>query len=940
MISKSIKDKLIVIKDELTPLEYYIYFVTKINIKKKTISEIAKQFYVKEIVIINILNNALNRLKKYQDKDIFINKLAEIKTREGDKYNKLKITPVMPSNIIKLLFITNYINKNEKKLYKLTILDKYEYTNQDLAKILNISLGELESLKISLKNKIIFKFGSVKSFQKFSNTILKKYGINVYKIYVQEEYKSIDYQKLYENYQEFTLEEILQRANDCNCELTKKEIKLLKQYFGSVPKYCLRKNVIINDMILAKYGLKNKSIRLPQDKLYQVFLDNISLFTLEQQLYLNCYFFNKKSESEFKKRYPNSNLFQYNTFLFNKLESLYYGIYAFFESDFTKERYIKARDILVSKMNIERIKLLDLYYGVDGTSNSMSSLATLYNVTYPEINDRIQKAKIEASNLFFGLSYKIRNDKDIYVPYILDVNCHIKDETRNILKLFIIDKLNYEEISRITNLNTRRISNIIVDGLRLIDFYRFKLTNQNTSIKEALKDKELDKVPFTLQELKKEINLHKSESILTNIEKEYLSLFYGIRNIYNREGLKLSPSEIAKKFTKNNKYVLTNIKVGLRKVKAKKKGTLSVDLLFFSRKEMDKILNDKHLPLKKDDYELICYLFELKGYPYKTPKELCDIYNLNSNNLRSKYLKAIVTIKKYLLGEIEGKLDFDEDISPLLKYFPPIDRLKIIDCFKSNIYQKDFAIKYGCSRNQAQSIMMQFKLKIYGLIYNSKNTKKFDFEFYEKNIDNPKLPFYGNLELAKEIFNLAFGINGNEKLDSVKIIEKLGLKYEKTAINNIINSLMLAMCKLKDGITKEVNFTINDVINYYNKHMQEMTISHRRIYENYFNTLNYYKIYNGLIPNKILIDLIKELHPDFINLDEVSKEYIEEFLRKYEKELNSSTKLSLMSLFNISNPSMMNGKEKKKVLRILGRIESKRKELDIKSLILKKENKS
>ena len=151
---------------------------------------------------------------------------------------------------------------------------------------------------------------------------------------------------------------------------------------------------------------------------------------------------------------------------------------------------------------------------------------------------------------------------------------------------------------------------------------------------------------------------------------------------------------------------------------------------------------------------------------------------------------------------------------------------------------------------------------------------------------------------------------------------------------------MLAMCKLKDGITKEVNFTINDVINYYNKHMQEMTISHRRIYENYFNTLNYYKIYNGLIPNKILIDLIKELHPDFINLDEVSKEYIEEFLRKYEKELNSSTKLSLMSLFNISNPSMMNGKEKKKVLRILGRIESKRKELDIKSLILKKENKS
>lgn len=87
----------------------------------------------------------------------------------------------------------------------------------------------------------------------------------------------------------------------------------------------------------------------------------------------------------------------------------------------------------------------------------------------------LRDAREYANNLYVGRSSTIKIDKTKYHKYILDPRFSLTKESRNILKLFMIENKPYDEISKITSLSKIRISNIITESIRKMDNYRFNL---------------------------------------------------------------------------------------------------------------------------------------------------------------------------------------------------------------------------------------------------------------------------------------------------------------------------------------------------------------------------------------------------------------------------------------------------------------------------------
>lgn len=376
----------------------------------------------------------------------------------------------------------------------------------------------------------------------------------------------------------------------------------------------------------------------------------------------------------------------------------------------------------------------------------------------------------------------------------------------------------------------------------------------------------------------------------------------------------------------------------IKQLKARKINFIRSDNNYIPREKLDKILDDVHLPISDKEREIICYLFELKGYPYKNIEELPSIFGDNKNSIRRRYQRAIVSIYKYLNKEIEGTINYEIDIIPIQKYFGISDRMKIEDFYKKGLTYEKMAAKYGITYNQISIVMTRIKATIYDLM-NNPNAKKFDFDYYLEAIKDPDLPFTGNLPLAVQIFNLSFGMDGKEKMSIPAIIEKLQLDFGATTISKTISSLMLSVCKLKDGIKKDKTFSFEQVYSYFMNNYMDIPFYRKKIYQKYFNEVKSRKNINGpgyRLPNDIIYDLIKENYTNTFELKNTSREEVLELINKYGKKINKKVRVELMGRLDIRERDYMSGKDMNHIFKMLYTLDTRRKELDLHKLVLKK----
>ncbi len=985
---------LLVIKEILSPLRYFVIYHNILSDDKKSLTYLATILNITLERIRQIKEGALAKIKPYikENSKLFIQTLNKIRNREGNKFSYLKTTPLSPTKIIKYMYLKDDLTDLERQLYELNVFGKYKYNNEQYATILEVTLEELKQIMISLKSKINQKFSDVKPFRHFQILMTKTYGTKIFNIDIINKEKIIDYYALKEKYSSLSLEEILCYFNDIDYNLTPAEEQLLNRFFGVYDACLVREREIEKEINILKFGFKRTDHSEHINNLYKIYQKIKNDFSEVQQLYLECYVFGEKNKQEFNAQYPNYKIDRDK--LISLLEKKYYHIFEYFENSFTKEKWLQIKEKYSHRFTEQKLKVLDLYFDVFERTHSRTEMAKMLNIDSTDLNNLLQPALELANKLYSGIVSTLEIDKELYIPYILQPYCEFVPETRKILKLYLIESKTYEEISKLTQLTTTKISNIVTSGIRKIDFYRFniiepfliekneldeifkfydkKISFQERQIIELkylqyLENSDISKklgldlkfvnntisrfnsfydrfktkdVSIDLNDIKNELSLHQSETVLTDREIEFASFYYGLPTGYNPNAHKLSKEELMMRMDLSD-TIFANIEKSIKSsLKKKKVGLKKPEIIYIPRDKLKELLSDAHLPISEKERDIICHLLELNDYKYMTLEELSAKIGENKGSIKTRYQRAIISIYKYINHEIEGIVNYELDILPLLKYFGTSDRQKIIDCYKNGLTYDQLAEKYNISKGQLSRDMDRIRNIIHE-IQNNPDAKKFDFNYYLEVIDNPNLPFYGNLKLATQVFDLTFGMNGKERLSFPEIVEKLNLNLDVTTISKLVYDLMLSVCKFKDGIEKEKTFSFEEVYTYYQTHQESIPDFQKRIYQKYFYRVNKSKENNGhfiKLSYYIMSDLIKDKNPDAFVLANTTKDEILDILKKYGKNINKRVKMNLMHRFGIKEREFMNGKDINHIYKLLSTLDDKRLEQTKTQLVLAQKN--
>ena len=979
---------LVAIKMRLSSLEYFIFYQVlknKDNVDN-TIKTIAKSLNLSSFTVLSYKNRIIIKIERFLSEPEFLNNEAEkLKKKYNASLEEFKDEPIDPDEIILMTYVHDKISDIEYQIFRLSIFNPTKTIPHEILNFWNITEEEynkiLEQLREKLENII-----DINRFKIFKKGILKTHGVKIFNKDFDKTFDDVDYENLKIKFDDKTFEEIQSLYGDTWEQLDSNSQNLLRRYF-TIPE-----NNFSNDgkweddfyLELNNINLTNKEYHLSPRVLYDCYIENKENFSKKAQTFLECYVFETRDKSEYEGNKGRQTIAPYRSILLDKLEKLYFNVHNIFYSfDFTKEQWEKVLEKHENKFDEKRIIAMNMFYGIDGEAMSISEIAEVFGVEREKMHDYLAKIRKKAIALYTNRANLREVDRDIYIPYVLNKAIPFTDLNREILLMFLIQELDYEQIkdelkTRDIELSKYQISNIVTESLRKVDFYRFgivKLDNYGKELiekfikenekkllpkdKRFIRDKYLNfldndylAVKFKMEKLEvnrlvqrfnisienfkareeilteedylQEFNTNPLERVVNEQQMHMLSYYYGVRSKYNPDGVKLNTPqmiEVLPEYANDNAQNLARkIKKANDTIKRKKKNQLRNDLMFMSVEEISKIIDDSHLPISDKEKYLICSIYGIKKHKQKTLKDLSQEYGENESSIRRRYQRAFVAIFKYRNGEIPAKIDYDYDILPLMRYFSKYDRMLIEDSYKNGLSYEKMAKKYKLTFNQIVTRFNRLHLALYEMI-NYPKKENFDFDFFEKAIKDPLLPFYGNLEEAIKIFDLHFANSQIKNMSGKEIVEELNLNRDEKSVIKTIYNLIMAVCRYKYGIRKEYEFTYEDVLDYYMRHKNEMNATHEKYYLMYFKRhLKEDANRNKCMINRtILIDLIKERQQEYADINELGRDEVINLL----KQRNFSTKVThgLLNRIGETERVVMNGQELNHIYRLLNRLE-------------------
>lgn len=985
---------LTVLKHELPPLIYYILYHRIIAVNGKTLEATSSVFSITRERVRQLEVKAKKKATPYikGGSEVYTKAFLKLKEKYGTRIEEYDTTPLDPEDIIKFLYVKDSLTPAEQLILKYDLLDPFTYSIEDYAKMLHKTQNKTQEIMKSLKEKLKTEFSNQEKYRKFRKSIINNYGTKIFNINLDVTYDPEEKTKIMAKYENLTLPEILNLFLENNISLKDSEIELLTKYFNKKEVQGIDYKKLEKEINLIIFNYRQKSPNLPEKELYKKYqqikatIDEIGQFILE------CFYFKTRPVEEFPTYINESQIRSRFNSLITKLERSYFNLPSLQDTFFAKEEYLKIRSKALTLMSEQQIAFLDCYYGLNGVKDTVSSLAKKFNIPEQELIKLLNQARNIAADIYYKTDKESKKDYSVYLPYLQNDALDIKEDIRKILTMVMIDNLSFSEIANKMQQDKDRIVSLFSDGIRKIDCYRFGIYEfislDINQYQEFIKDNEkyfssqdkqiiylihvkhcskenicqslnceekninnaevlfnkyyllhqIKNVEIDLDDIIAEINCHRLESVLDETSKQFLSLYYGICNKYNPTGQKLSKKELKERFKISDTYFALYTQRKVNMIKSKKIGLKKANYIYISRDELNKILDDPHLPLTDSERSIICYLLELKGFPPKKISEIATIYQVTEQTIFSTYIKAIISIYKYQLGEIAPEPTFEEDIAPYLKYFGQSDSLKIIAYFKEKLTYQMLAERFNCSKYQIITTINRLKNSLYDL-KNNKNALKFDFSLYEKYINDPELPYYGNLEEAKKYFELYFGMDGQNRLNSKEIADLLKIKTNPRCICDKINDLIISLCKRDIGLTKAKKIPFQEITEFYNQNKQNLTHNQR---VNYFQYLGRIKQFIYLspdeisVPDDITIMVLENKYPDcYFKINKATKKQVEDILKKYKLDLKVETKDELEALFGITLRYTLNAKELSAVFKLIQKLD--RQIAQSETIILKKD---
>ncbi len=976
------------IKLLLPPFYYYIFYNRVFNQAEESRKEIAKRLSISVVYVgmiekrcIQILRDAIEKYGSIYD--------LELPAELENSYNDAIIEPMNIDAIIQYFFFKDILNEEEKNIFKLLLTSVYPSTDFRFLKKLGMSKEHYQSVCQSLREKITIQDSRTGTlYGEFKKNIMNQYGAKIFSLDLDTELENkITGADCVANvWEQFTLEEVMDIIVENNILLTPRMKKLLVTYFdGGREKFTLNavsKRKAEREVNALLFGFHKKN-EITITGLYDALIRNQHRFTLNQYDYL------------MSRKFGQDNLLDRGVVkvsgfgslgeLSRKLEKIHYGISRYRELNFTKEKYESIRWRCLKVLSSDKISILDKYYGVDSPKYSISEMAEEQKVSYEEVRSKLQEAKRCALRVYLGRNNKKVIDAELYIPYILDDSIDLADETRTMLKQFLIEKKSYEEIENMRVINKkkkkthRKVAAIIASGLLKIDYYRFGIfsTDRNYATddfkkllgrlfltaeekkvirmkmkgktKEAIMKKmgltfirvsyilnkfyrlcdeyKVASVTLTEEDIRREVEAHISEMVLNEKERLILSKLYGIKNELNPTGKRYTEEEFRLSHPDMSKQYNRTLKNALDTVRSKKVGFTRASLAYMPRNDLKLSLKDPRIPISFQDRELLYYSFELEGYPYKTLKELECIFDEKAGSLKNRIERIFVTIYKYENDEIPFSISYEYDVAPYLKYFSKSDQEVLKDFYANDLTFEEIAQKQGITKGQVENLTLSLDAYLRDLI--EEEVSGYDFDYFWSVVSRENIPFYGDKKKVKKIIYYYY----EKRMSVEEIISYLKLDCSRSVVVRAMADLMIAVSKYREGIKKVNVPSQSEIKKYYERNQDEMDFEHREMYQQYFarkkkerkqSSLNAFSQPN--VPAGILLDIISEQHENIFSFENTSRNEAIAIIKKH-RELTNSTIYTILRAYHISQREFMSGSDKMKVLRFLS-------ELDVKSKVL------
>ncbi len=958
------------LKSTLPPLEYYIIYRHIIATPTTTLEEIGKKFGVTCEAIRQKEVKTLDKMRLLYDQyGNFIGMLTPKLRRyvDLDIYN---IRPISPDDIIGYLFVRDDLSPLEQAICKEMLFGELKYIPSIIATKYGIPKDELSELKKGIKTKIREKIAREReNYRRFQANLKEKFKTSILDADLDmnlEEFLK-DYQEIAKRWEGKTYADVQAIAEENGVTISSHMEKKIREYLGDIEVPSTRRNILETKINNLKFGLYEKD-DIPLKDLEKAFREAEGDFE-EVHRDMALHIFGKMSKRVFIKRYPNTKYSNMKTYVHIKLEELYFGLSYNKNVSLTKGIYLKIRDKCLSKMTPEEVKLLDIYFGLDREPINPLELHKQFHMDKDDFAKFKEHTKTKALSIFQNLSNNLSLDFDIYRRYLSEHPVDLDEPSNTIVALSLFENKNYEEIATLINarsqnsITKKSVGEFLIDSLRRIDEVRFgivwkpeftdeqmlraaeKIQEPNRSmLKEYIATKStesftskysitpdgfiklksklkmlcqkqaVDDVELTDEDIAHEITAFEPANVLTVKMRQIISLQYGFKNRYNEEGKKLSINEIADFLKTTHASCVHNSTTGLTNIKLKKAHIKKNTTDYIDRDEILSLLEDVRIPIEERDYEWL-RLFYKNGQSFE---DISLAYGCNTQTVKFQIRKAIVTIKRYTNGEIEGKVFYDEDIAPLLKYFSHLERQIIIDFYKNSMTIENIAQKYGFNYGQMYNIISRLRIQLKSL---KTEPKGLDFDYFYRVISDDDVPYYGDKKLALELFQLVH----EKELSFKEINRSYHPELSESLIARIISLISIAVMKRKIGIVKSKDFSYDEVQDYFLAHREELAPTTIKNFEDFLKKHELVIAPLGRRASLLISKLLLREDPGYITLDPAHREEIMRLQNRHKDHLSYRDQLSILNCIGLNPRAVMKGSDKRQVLDFLYDLEHSKK---------------
>ena len=922
----------------------------------------------------------IRRFFSVQNGQLVYNKLP-IKEININQINRINLIPISFEQTSLLYYAKENGVLTNEEYYVLYYLHyaPFKRSIQHLANKMGVSLDLIKQINNDALQK--FETLLNEKSLKIREYLIKKYRtINeIMNLELTPNYEPINYHIVESYFNNLSFNEFIEKYADNYEKLNYSQKRDLNLYFHQESEVEVSKPDLYlaeREINLTLSGF-NKPTSLPLSLLRKTYFNNKHLFAERQQAVIEYAIFKMIDTQEFQERYGDVNKNSFATIteeLFDRLERIHLGIHNYHRYLLSKSQVIEVLENPKYVFSDLERQILKLSYGINTIKHTNAQIATILGIDNDDVSDRLRRARVKVIN--FQLSrtdWHIKKDYSKYASYLDNMQYSFTKECREMLIAHLINNESYDDIVKRTGLSSYRVSNIITEGIRRLKMFDYGILKPLTFSEEELKDffnyrkskySDLEKEWINLRffsgltnqeicdlnpnidkrEIKEfftrfinqmtsfqcrnielieedyinEVRAHITDSLFNDNEREMISFNHGITSLYNPDGEKLSSQQMLEKYSLKTTQYSTFIKKVRNKLKEKKAGFLFPEFGIISRDELINILKDPRLPISEDAKEILMHLKGIGDYELLSLDEIAKKFKMSKASIRRRYLRATLLIKEYQAGELEPKYSYELDIMPLLKYFSEYDRFFIEKVYRDGIPMTKLCYDMEITRDRGIQNFNRVKTNLLALLKKDPLAKRFDFDYARKVINNDDLPLYGNRENLIKIYQMYFGENNYSKTSAPQIIKELSLSHSYSGVIKAVYTVMSAVEKYKLGIRKAKEFTTEEIINYYQKYKNEMQQSELIAFERIFNNLENQNSLNrkrGWIPPDINYRLLKEYHELKFSFEKTDYEKVRQILLR--NRLTNETQKTLKTAYGISNRSLMSGKTKLQILKML-----------------------